>query len=199
MKLFATVLIAVLPCLAAGPEVDKAKAMGNPSAPVLIEVYASFDCPHCKVLHETTIPLLVRDYVATGKVFLVQREFPLWGQYHPYAWQAAQFATAAARVGKYLQVSDALFANQLSWGTTGKVWDAVAAALPPADQKKVQDWVKDPGVTAEVQRDHDDGMAAGISATPAMFVINGSKRYPIPAEKLEYSLLKSLLDGFVKR
>src|ERR1051326_9594414 len=92
------------------------------SAPVEIEVYASFDCPHCKVLHETTIPLLVKDYVAQGKVYLVNREFPLWGPYHPYAWQAAQFATAAARVGKYSQVADALFANQASWSTTGKVW-----------------------------------------------------------------------------
>ncbi|SPF51009.1 Twin-arginine translocation pathway signal [Candidatus Sulfopaludibacter sp. SbA4] len=199
MKLFTAVLIALLPCLAAPPDVDKAKAVGNPAAPIVIEVFGSFDCPHCKVLHETTIPLLVKDYVATGKVFLVQREYPLWGPYHPYAWQAAQFATAAARVGKYSEVADSLFANQAAWSTTGRVWDAVAAVLPPADQKKVQELVRDPGVMAEVQRDHDEGTAAGITATPAMFVINGSKRYPIPAEKLEYSLLKSLLDGFLKK
>ena len=199
MKLFATALVALLPCLAAAPDVDKAKAMGNPAAPLEIEVYASFDCPHCKVLHETTIPLLVKDYVATGKVFMVQREFPLWGPYHPYAWQAAQYATAAARVGKYEQVASALFAGQTVWSTSGRVWDTVAAALPPADQKKVQDLVKDPGVIAEVQRDHDEGVAAGINATPTMIVISGSKRYPIPAQQLEYSLLKSLLDTFLKK
>ena len=199
MKLYATMLIALLPALAAAPVVDKAKALGNPGAPVEIEVYASFDCPHCKVLHETTIPLLVKDYVASGKVFLVQREFPLWGPYHPYAWQAAQYATAAARVGRYDQVSNALFAAQANWATTGRVWDTVAAALPPADQKKVQELAKDPGVIAEVQRDHDEGVAAGITATPTVFVINGSKRYPIPATQLEYSFLKSLLDGFLKK
>jgi len=199
MKFLATLLIALLPCVAAAPEVDKAKALGSPAAPIRIEVFASFDCPHCKVLHETTIPLLMKDYVTTGKIFLVSREFPLWGQYHPYAWQAAQYATAAARVGKYEQVASALFASQASWSTTGKVWEAVAAALPPADQKKVQELVKDPGVIAEVQRDHDEGVAVGITATPAMFVINGTKRYPIQTQQLDYSLLKSLLDGFLKK
>ena len=199
MKLFATALVVLLPCLVAAPDIDKAKAVGNPGAPIEIEVYASFDCPHCKVLHETTIPSLVKDYVGAGKVYLVFREFPLWGQYHPYAWQAAQFATAAARVGKYQQVSDALFANQANWAVNGKVWDTVATALSPTEQKRVQELVRDPGVIAEVQRDHDDGMAAGVNATPAMFVINGAKHYPIQAQQLEYSLLKSLLDGFLKK
>src|SRR5689334_11704755 len=138
MKLIAALLAFLMPCLAAGPQVDKAKALGNPAAPVEIEVWGSFDCPHCKVLHETTVPMLMKDYVSTGKVYLVSREFPLWGQYHPYAWQAAQYATAAARVGKYQQVTDALFNNQQAWGATGKVWEAVATVLTPAEQKKVQ-------------------------------------------------------------
>jgi protein-disulfide isomerase len=199
MKQIATLLICLLPCLAAAAEVDKAKALGNPGARVEIEVWASFDCPHCKLLHETTVPMLMKDYVSTGKVYLVSREFPLWGQYHPYAWQAAQYATAAARVGKYQQVADALFNNQQAWGTTGKVWETVASVLSAAEQKKVQELAKDPGVIAEVQRDHDEGVAAKIEATPAMFLISGTKRLAIPSDKLEYSLLKSLIDGYAKK
>jgi protein-disulfide isomerase len=198
MKLIAVVLAAVLPVLAAGPEVDKAKSMGSPTAPITLEVFASFDCPHCRALHEQTIPLLVRDYVVPGKVFLVYREFPLSGQYHPYALLAAQYAVAAGRIGKYQQVSQALFANQGTWAMNGKVWDTVASALTPAEQKKVEALVKDPGVIAEVQREYDEGVAAGINATPTMIVTHGAKRYPIPAQELEYSLLKSLLDGFLK-
>lgn len=190
--------MALSACLAATPEVDKGKAMGSPTAPILIEVFASFDCPHCKVLHDQTIPLLVRDYVVPGKVYLVNREFPLSGQYHPYAQEAAQYATAAARIGKYEQVAGAIFASQAAWLTTGKVWDAVASVLSPADQKKVQALAKDPGVIAEVKREYDEGVAAGITGTPAMFVTHGTRRYPVPATQLEYSLLKSLLDGFLK-
>jgi protein-disulfide isomerase len=198
MKFFLTMLMAVVPCLAGSPEVDKAKALGSPMAPVQIEVFASFDCPHCKILHEQTVPLLMRDYVTKGKIYLVNREFPLSGQYHPYAREAANYATAAGRVGKYQQVSEALFAHQAEWAVNGKVWDTVAAVLTPAEQKKVLALAKDPGVLAEVQQEYDEGVAAGISGTPTIIVTHGTRRYPIPSQQLEYSLLKSMLDGMTK-
>jgi protein-disulfide isomerase len=198
MKRFALALALMLPCFAAMPEIDKAKAMGSPSAPVTLEVFASFDCPHCKDLHETTMPMIIRDYVVPGKVYLVSREFPLSGQYHPYAREAALYATAAGRVGKYQQAADALFKNQAAWAQTGKAWDVVAQVLTPAEQKRVQLLVKDPGVVAEVQREYDEGVAAGVNATPTVIVTQGAKRYPIPAQQLHYGFLKSLLDGMVK-
>jgi protein-disulfide isomerase len=144
------------------------------------------------------MPMIIRDYVVPGKVYLVSREFPLSGQYHPYAREAALYATAAGRVGKYQQAADALFKNQAAWAQTGKAWDVVAQVLTPAEQKRVQLLVKDPGVVAEVQREYDEGVAAGVNATPTVIVTQGAKRYPIPAQQLHYGFLKSLLDGMVK-
>jgi protein-disulfide isomerase len=198
MKRHLVALTLLLPLFAAVPEADKGKSMGTPTAPVRIEVFASFDCPHCRALHENVIPLVVKDYVVPGKVYLINREFPLSGQYHPYAREAANYATAAARVGKYPQVAEALFTNQAAWSTNGKVWDTVAAVLTPAEQKKVQALAKDPSVTSEVQAEYDEGVAAGINATPTIIVTQGSKRYPIPSQQLYYQFLKSLLDGMVK-
>jgi protein-disulfide isomerase len=198
MKRFALAL-ALLPCLAFGitPEIDKAKAQGNPSAPITMEVFTSFDCPHCRELHETTMPLIVRDFVKSGKVYLVYREFPLSGPYHPHAREAANYAVAAGRVGRFHEVASALFKHQMTWHQNGKVWDTVAAVLSPAEQKKVQALAKDPGVAAEVQREYDAGVAAGINATPTVFVHKGSSRYPIDAKRLHYGFLKSLLDGLL--
>jgi protein-disulfide isomerase len=198
MKRYALALALLLPCFAAVPEIDKAKAMGSPTAPVTMEVFASFDCPHCRDLHDNTLPMIARDYVVPGKVYLVSREFPLSGQYHPFAREAANYAVAAARIGKYTQVADALFRNQAAWSVNGKVWDTVAAVLTPAEQKKVEALVKDPGVVAEVEREYQEGVAAGVNATPTVIVTQGTKRYPIPAQQLHYGFLKSLLDGMVK-
>jgi protein-disulfide isomerase len=198
MKRYALALALLLPCFAAVPEIDKAKASGSPTAPVTMEVFASFDCSHCKDLHETTMPLIMRDYVVAGKVYLVNREFPLSGQYHPYAREAANYATAAGRIGKYQQVAEALFKNQAAWAMSGKVWDYIAPVLTPAEQKKVQALVKDPGVVAEVEREYQEGVAAGVNATPTVIVTQGANRYPIPAQQLHYGFLKSLLDGMVK-
>src|ERR1035441_5091257 len=151
MKLFALALTALLPCLAASSDADPGKSLGSPSAPIRIEVFSDFECPACKGLHERILPSLMTDYVIPGKVFLVSREFPL--PMHQYSREAAAYATAAARVGKYQPVADALFQNQVAWAANGKVWDAVANVLTPAEAKKVQLLAKDPSVMSSVDRD----------------------------------------------
>ena len=195
MKLVALALALLLPCLAIGPEIDTAKAIGNPSAPIRFDLYSDFQCPHCKMLHETILPMIERDYIATGKAYLVNHEFPLNG--HPYSREAADYATAAARIGKYRVVTDAIFQNQNAWGMTGKVWDFIAPVLSPADQKKVQILAKDPGVLAEVQRDVDGGMALRVNQTPTMFITRGMKQTPW-TYWTDYSLFKGYVDNMLK-
>jgi protein-disulfide isomerase len=196
MKPVALALVLLLPCLALGPDIDRAKAAGNPSAPLRLDLYSDFQCPTCKMVHETFLPAIVRDYVATGKAYLVSHEFPL--AMHAYSRQAANYATAAARIGKYQQVSDALFQNQGSWSVTGKVWEVVAAVLIPADQKKVQALAKDPAILAEVQHDVDAGTAAHVDRTPTVIVARGMKQTPW-AYWTDYNLFKGYLDEMLAK
>jgi protein-disulfide isomerase len=56
MKILALSLAALLPCLAAGPDVDKGRTMGNPAAPMLFELYSDFMCPACKTFTRTYCP-----------------------------------------------------------------------------------------------------------------------------------------------
>src|SRR4051794_20261721 len=131
MKVLAISIALLAPCLAAGPEVDKGRAMGNPSAPILFELYSDFMCPACKHLHEAVLPAIVLDYVKSGKAYLVYREFPLNIPAHVYSRQVAALAVAASRVGKYQAVSDALFRNQEQWSLNGKYWESAASVLTP--------------------------------------------------------------------
>lgn len=195
MKLFALALTALLPCLAASSDADPGKSLGSPSAPIRIEVFSDFECPACKALHEQILPLVFKDYAIPGKVYLVSREYPL--AMHQFSREAAGYATAAARFGKYQDVADALFKNQLVWEVNGKVWDTVAGVLTPAEAKKVQLLAKDPSVLSEVQRDVDAGKAAGINQTPTMIVTRGTNRFPVTGA-VNYNLLRSLLDGLLK-
>jgi protein-disulfide isomerase len=199
MKLFAVALVALLPCLAASlGDVEKSKSLGNPSAPVKIEVFSDFQCPACKAFHETLLPTLIKDYVVSGKVYLVFHEFPL--AMHPYSREAAGYAVAATQVGKYQQVSDALFAAQQSWSTTGKVWDAVASVLNPAEQKRVQALAKEPTVTGQVQQEVDLGNSMKINQTPSIFISKGVKRYPYAGpDRSNYPFLRALIDDLITR
>lgn len=198
MKCFAVALVAMLTCSAASlPDLDRAKTIGNPAAPVRIDLYSDFQCPGCKAFHEFLLQMIIRDYVVPGKAYIFNHEFPL--PMHPYSRDAANLAVAAASIGKYQQVADALFRNQESWGATGKVWETVAAVLNPAEQKKVQALAKDPSILAQVQQDVDAGKAQGIPQTPTIIVSRGAKRYSYPGPAPDnYPLLKSLIDGLLK-
>lgn len=195
MKTLTVALIALLPALAATPEPDKGKSFGKPEAPVMLEVFSDLTCTHCKAFHDQIVPLLMKDFVNTGKVYLVNRDFPLQG--HAFCRQAHAYANAAARIGKYTQVADALWAEQEKWGFSGKVFETIAKVLSPDDQKRIQSLVKDPGVNGEVQRELDEGVAAGVNSTPTLVVTKGIRRFPVTRAD-NYNLLKSLLTDLTK-
>jgi protein-disulfide isomerase len=197
MKIHALALAALMPCLAAGQEIDKARTMGNPAAPVMLELYSDFMCPACKHLHEQILPTIVLDYVNTGKAYLVFREFPLNIPAHMYSRQAAALAVAAARVGKYQAVSDALFRYQVAWSASGNPWAAAATALTPDEQKKVQALASDPGVLAEVQRDVDR-VKTVITQTPTIMVTYKLRQQPW-TQFGDVSLFRGYIDGLLKR
>jgi|SRR6185437_14608382 len=179
MKSLALSIATALVCVAVSlAQVDTGKTIGNPSAPIHVDIFSDFSCPHCKVLHEEVLPLLVQNYVNPGRMYIVLREFPLGGAGHPYSREAANDATAAARIRKYMQVSDALFKNQMTWGLNGKVWEAVASVLTLSEQNKVKALAQTAEVTGEVQRDWEAGTAAQINSTPTLIVMFKGKKYP---------------------
>ena len=198
MKILALTLLALLPCLAAGPDPDKGRTIGNPSAPMLFEIYSDFACPACKHLHENVLPAIIADYVNTGKACLVFREFPLNIPAHIHSRPAAALAVAAARIGKYQTVSDVLFRNQASWSVSGKVWETVAGVLTPDEQKKVQALASDPTVLADVQRDVERGTKVPISQTPTLLVTYRLRQQPW-TQFVDYSLFRGYIDGLLKK
>ncbi len=195
MKLGALALLWLWPASAAVNDIDPNKTAGNPSAPVTIQVFSDFECPSCKVFHDLTLPQLQRDFVATGKVFLVYREFPL--PMHAHSREAANYAVAAARFGLYQPVADALFRDQFAWSVNGKVWDTVASVLTPPQQKKVKAAADGAFVLGEIQRDLNAGHAVPVTSTPTLVVSCGAKSYPVSGT-LNYEILKSLINGLSK-
>jgi protein-disulfide isomerase len=193
------VLLATLLSLAAAAAPSQTpvagKVFGVPGAPMMIEVYSDFQCPMCKVLHEQVLPSLMKDYVAKGKVYLIHREFPLPIPAHIYSRQAASYASAAARIGKYTPVSDALFRMQASWSVDGKVDQTACSVLSPLEATKVRALVKDPSIAAEIQRDVQAGEKAAINQTPTMIVTFRTRQYPLSTTN--YDLVRRFLDDLL--
>jgi protein-disulfide isomerase len=200
MRFVTLALAATLACMAAGPDTEKSRTMGSLAAPLRLDLYSDFTCPHCKLFHDQILPKLVNEYVSTGRACLVFHEYTLTGQGHEFSREASTYAAAATRVGKYPQVAGALFLSQESWARTGKVWDVVSSALTPAERIKVQALVKDPAVLAEVQHDLDMGNAAHVDRTPTVIIWpRGKKQTPWSYwDERGYALFRSFLNDQLK-
>jgi protein-disulfide isomerase len=168
------------------------KVMGTPVSAITIEVYSDFQCPKCKFLHENWMGPLIRDYVRTGRAYLIQHEFPL--TQHAYAKTAACYACAADRVGKYGEVCDALFKKQEEWEKDGKVDQTACSVLTPSEAAKVRTLAKDPEILAQVQKDMDLGMKVPLRSTPTVIVTYKGKKYPVDVQG-SYSIFTRFLDS----
>jgi protein-disulfide isomerase len=189
-------LLAGLAALAAVPARPNPRAIGSPNAPITIELFSDFECPACRTLHELILPRLLRDFIVPGKVYLIHREFPL--PQHRYAHLAAAYACAAARIGKYEEVSDRLFRGQNVWVTSGRVDEVACRGLTPAQASSIRALVKNPSIEAEIQHDFKLGQQVDIRQTPTMFIRRGSSVYPIGGA-VDYELLRRFLDDQLGR
>ena len=83
--------------------IDDDPMKGNPDASISIIEFSDFQCPFCAKFHETTLPQLEQNYISTGKVNFVYRDFPIQS-IHPNAIPAALASECADDQGKFLSL-----------------------------------------------------------------------------------------------
>jgi protein-disulfide isomerase len=179
------------PAFAGIPDVDPHKTRGSKSAPIIMETFSDFQCPACKQLYLGTSRQLNDNYIATGKVFAIHRDFPLPG--HAYSRVAARYGRAASQLGRLEQVEQVLFENQEKWEQTGDVDGTVASVLSPADMTKVRALIKNPGIDAAIEKDLALGRIYAVNQTPTTIIHYKGQKYPVVGI-VSYDVLHQFLD-----
>ncbi len=172
-------------------DVDLHKAFGSKSAPLVLEVFSDFQCPMCKSLYTSTNRQLMDNYVSSGKVYLIHRDFPL--PMHAHSRVAAQYARAAAHLGKGEQAEQALFENQEKWENTGDVDGTVAAVLSPAEMNKVRALVKGGTLDPLIEKDLALGRLYNVNQTPTTIIHYKGQTYPVVGVQ-SYAVFHQFLD-----
>src|SRR5215470_5271137 len=173
-------------------DIDPTKAFGNKNAPVVMEIYSDFQCPACKQLFLSTTQRVTDNYVNTGKIYLVHRDFPL--AMHAYSRIAASYSRAACHIGKCEEVEQVLFQNQEKWEANGDVKGTVAAVLSPADMKKVQALVDSKSLEPLIDKDKQAGQLVPVNQTPTSIIhTKDGQSYPVVGF-VSFDVLKTLLD-----
>jgi protein-disulfide isomerase len=176
---------------AAPSDIDPHEAFGSKSAPITMEVFSDFQCPACKTLFTTTNRQLMDNYVSTGKVYLVHRDFPLL--MHAHSKVAAQYSRAAAQIGKLEPVQDVLFQNQEKWEQSGDVDGTVASILNAAEMTKVRALVKGGTLDAAIAKDQTLGQGYHVNQTPTTIIHSKGQTYPVVGV-VSYDVLRQFID-----
>ena len=104
---------------AALPPAEGDMTLGSPKAKVQVVEYASLSCTHCAHWNNEVFPAFKKQFIDTGKVRYVFREFLT----EPYQFAAAGYLLAR-RVGpaKYFQVIDTVFRQQSTIYDSQDLW-----------------------------------------------------------------------------
>ncbi len=173
--------LAASPALAQNAKISEADLMANPAlpdivqgkadAPVTMIEYASMTCTHCAHFHETVYPTLKKDYIDTGKVKFILREFPL----DPLATAGFMLARCEGP-DKRTAVTDLLFDTQNSWAFVDKPLESLEGILKQTGmgKDKFEACLKDDKLRDQVEQERDAGAKFGVHATPT-FYVNGTQ------------------------
>ncbi|WP_425340049.1 DsbA family protein [Nitrosopumilus ureiphilus] len=148
---------------------------GNPDASITIVEFSDFQCPFCAKFHKDTLPQLEQNYISTGKVNFVYRDFPIQS-IHPNAIPAALASECADDQGRFWEIHDMIFKNQVAWQGL-EIPQSVSLFKQYASEigldGKEFDLCLDSGkYLEEISNDLDDGRAYGVTGTPGFFVGN---------------------------
>jgi protein-disulfide isomerase len=146
--------------------------LGDRAAKVAVVEFSDYQCPFCGAFQVQTMPGLKKQYIDTGKVQFIYRDFPL--DFHPHAESAAIAAHCAGEQNAYWQMHDQLFANQRQLGT--KLYTDLAAQLH-LDTKRFGACLKEAKFKGRLSDEVKYGLKIGIEGTPAFFIgrIEGDK------------------------
>lgn len=166
--------------LQAGPLGDK--ILGKADAPVTIVEYASLTCSHCANFHENTFPALKTQYIDTGKVRLIFREFPL----DPLSTAASMIARCSTEE-RYFPLVSVFFKTQRQWAGSEKPLEELLAIARQAGftQESFEACLKDQKIYDGLNTVKKRGAEVhGVEATPTFFINGEKKSGDMPIEDL---------------
>ncbi len=175
---------------------------GNPDASITIVEFSDFQCPFCAKFHENTLPQLDQNYISTGKVNFVYRDFPIQS-IHPNAIPAALASECADDQGKFWEMHDIIFENQ-------RVWQDLQI---PQSTDTFREYATEIGLNTddfdscmnsgkhieEIGNDLEDGRLYGVTGTPGFFVGNEKIGFTKLIGAQPFSSFQKVIDGQLNR
>jgi protein-disulfide isomerase len=137
-------------------------SMGDAKAPLVMVEYTDFQCPFCQQFHNTAFAQIKANYIDTGKIRFVSRDFPL--DFHDNARRAATASRCAAEQGKYWEMRHVMIVNAEALKADNL---ASYAGQVKMDVPKFTSCLASDKFKAQIDQDIAEGGVAGVQGTPS--------------------------------
>ncbi len=174
---------------------------GDPDAPITILEFGDFQCPACQQFASMVKPQIDLAYVDEGIARFVFHDFPLSG--HAHAFLAARAARCALDQGEqyFWPFHDQLFRNQSTWSLSqsppANAFESYAGALG-LDENNFADCLNSDRHADVISANMRLGMELGVSATPSIFVSEGTGRPVRVSRWNEFEAYQSVIERMME-
>lgn len=166
---------------------------GDPNAPVVIVEFSDFQCPFCGRFQNDSGLQIRENYVKTGKVQFVYKDFPL--SFHENAQKAAEAGRCAAEQGKFWEMHDKMFENATTLTATNL--KAYAAELG-MNAEQFNSCLDSGKFSSDVEANFSEGSRVGVSGTPSFFIGKRDGTGQIIVGAQPYTNFESVIDGLLQ-
>ena len=176
---------------------DNDPVLGDPNAPISIIEFSNYQCKFCARFNSDTLPMLKSEYIETGKVNLIPRDFPI-PKIHSNAMPAALASECANEQGKFWEYRDVLFKTQNDWKQNKS--DSLILTLKQfagdvnLNQEQFDSCLDSGKYSEEVRQDMEDGNQYVVTGTPTFFVGNEEVGYSSVFGAQSFSDFRMIID-----
>lgn len=167
--------------------------LGDPNAPVVLLEYSDFQCGYCKNFSENVEPLLVEEYVTSGKLYIVYNALPLY----PSSIPISEASLCASEQGKFWEYKDIVYANQNSSDQnpySDRRLEAFAEAIN-LDTESFSNCLSERRYRDDVEMIMLDAQELEITGTPTFFIngklLRGNQPIEVFREEIDSALAMS--------
>ena len=181
---------------APAPVTYKEFIWGDAKAKVTVIEYASLTCPHCADFANTVFPDIKKNYIDTGKIRFVFRDYPLDG-----LGMAAAALARCAPEGRGAKMIELMYKNQLEWARAASPIEPLKgyAALAGMSATDVDACLKNEALLKEIKDIQSKASSLyGVQSTPT-FYVNDEKVEGLAAGKAGYDAITKVLDKQVAK
>jgi len=167
-------------------------SLGRDDAPLVLVEYTDLQCPFCQRFHNDSYAQIKANYIDTGKVKFVSRDFPL--PFHENAMRSAVAARCAAEQGKFWELRHTMIVNASQLQQDKLEGYAANVSM---DVNKFKTCVAADKFKASIDKDIAEGTAAGINGTPS-FVLGRVKDGKLQGVRMVGAMPYAQFDAKIK-